>query len=84
LVDGAITNDIKEMENHATEYFSNLYTADHSVQAAITTQLFQQKIDADTNESLCAPFTDEEISFALFQISPTKAPGPDGFPACFF
>lgn len=29
-------------------------------------------------------FTHEEIGDALFQIGPLKAPGPDGFPACFF
>ena len=28
---------------------------------------------------LCAPFDDKEISDALFQIGPLKAPGPDGF-----
>ena len=36
------------------------------------------------NEALCKPFTDDEISDALFQIGPLKAPGPDGFPARFF
>jgi hypothetical protein len=36
------------------------------------------------NDALCAPFTDDEISFALFHIGPAKAPRPDGFPACFF
>lgn len=36
------------------------------------------------NELLCKPFTDVEISDALFQISPLKAPGPDGFPTRFF
>jgi hypothetical protein len=35
----------------------------------------------DTNDQLCKDFFDEEISNALFQIGPIKAPGPDGFPA---
>jgi hypothetical protein len=36
------------------------------------------------NADLCKEFTEEEISNALFQIGPLKAPGPDGFPARFF
>ena len=36
------------------------------------------------NDALCKPFTDDEISDALFQIGPLKAPGTDGFPARFF
>ena len=36
------------------------------------------------NDNLCKDFTDEEISDALFQIGPLKAPGVDGFPARFY
>jgi hypothetical protein len=36
------------------------------------------------NDQLCTEFSDEEISDALFQIGPIKAPGPDGFPARFY
>uniref|UniRef100_A0A8R7VBS1 Reverse transcriptase domain-containing protein n=1 Tax=Triticum urartu TaxID=4572 RepID=A0A8R7VBS1_TRIUA len=36
------------------------------------------------NVDICKPLTDQEISDALFQIGPLKAPGPDGFPARFF
>jgi hypothetical protein len=36
------------------------------------------------NHQLTAEFTDDEISDALFQIGPHKAPGVDGLPARFF
>ena len=38
----------------------------------------------EMNEELMRPFTEEEIKEALFQMCPTKAPEPDGFPATFF
>lgn len=38
----------------------------------------------EDNVRLCAPFTDKEISDALFQIDPLKALGPNGLPARFF
>lgn len=31
-----------------------------------------------------APFTEVEVQAAVFQLAPTKAPGPDGFSAVFF
>ena len=36
------------------------------------------------NHSLVKDFDAEEVRRALFQIHPTKAPGPDGMSAIFF
>lgn len=38
----------------------------------------------EMNEELCKPYNNEEIGTAFFQMGPTKAPGPDGFPALFY
>jgi len=43
-----------------------------------------RKVTDDMNNFLCAPFTENEVKNALFQMCPTKSPGPDGFPAHFF
>jgi hypothetical protein len=58
---------------------------DHpEVQPDDLVQLFQSQVTPKMNDMLCKEFSDEEISDALFQIGPLKAPGIDGFPARFF
>ena len=42
------------------------------------------KASVEMNEGLMAPFIEKEVKEALFLMFPTKAPGPDGFPAHFF
>jgi hypothetical protein len=47
-------------------------------------ELTKPKILEDINQQLCKEFSEKEISDALLQMGPLKAPGPDGFPARFF
>ena len=68
----------------ATSYFQSVYTRDPSILPTPVVNLFTEVISDEVNENLCRPFTDEEISNAIFQIGPLKAPGPDGFPARFY
>jgi hypothetical protein len=65
-------------------FFKDLYTADGSVQPDIIHSILQPQINKQMNDDLCKEFSEEEISNALFQIGPLKAPGADGFPAGFF
>jgi hypothetical protein len=83
-LEGNVIKDEPKMQEMATNFFKDLYTESDSVHSEVITNLLQEKVTTDINEGLCSRFTDEEISFALFQIGPTKAPGPDGFPACFY
>jgi hypothetical protein len=42
------------------------------------------KVTDQMNEKLIRPFEEKKVKEALFQMFPTKVPGPDGYPTQFF
>lgn len=68
----------------ATDFFRKLHTKEEEVLPREIIDLLDTKVDDEMNQRLTREFTAIEVSDALFQIGPLKAPGPDGFPARFF
>jgi hypothetical protein len=81
---GEFTADEKEMGEMTTEFFRNLYTSEDTCNMEVVLDSVPVKVLAEMNERLMVPFIEKEVNEALFQMFPTKALGPDGFPTHFF
>jgi hypothetical protein len=70
------------------EYYQDLFTSGSSLEVEACTQVLTQKVSQEVsqemNNKLVAEFSMEEISTTLNQMPLMKAPGPDGFLACFY
>uniref|UniRef100_A0A8R7PXL6 Reverse transcriptase domain-containing protein n=1 Tax=Triticum urartu TaxID=4572 RepID=A0A8R7PXL6_TRIUA len=72
------------MARMATEFYSNLYTLEGTIGMEEVLSHIPSRVDAEMNTRLNKPYSKEVVKEVLFQMFPTKAPGPDGFPAHFF
>ncbi|KAL6188703.1 hypothetical protein ACLB2K_040094 [Fragaria x ananassa] len=76
-------NEIVEI---VTSYYNSLFDTEGVNENALNIILntVQSKVTPAMNHDLLASYQDSEIKSALFQMHPSKAPGPDGMSPFFF
>lgn len=65
-------------------FYDKLFTSEPCNVVDVVLDDIPDKVSVDMNEQLCKPYTNQEIKANMFQMGPTKAQGPDGFPALFY
>ena len=84
LLDGSFCEDMQQLQAHAVEFYRNLYNTEGTTWIDKVLSSVPVMVTTIMNERLDAPYTEAEVKSSLFQMYPTKAPGPDGFLAHFF
>lgn len=66
------------------DYFTELFQSNQPSKIDVITGSVEARVMHEDNLILTASVTEGEIQEATFQISPTKAPGPDEFSRSFY
>ena len=75
---------LEEVVGVASTYFDNISQVGVGDQMEECLNAVQSKITDEMHEVLSSEYTVKEVKVALFQMGPTKAPGPDCINALFY
>lgn len=83
---GVLQDSAVEMGRIADQYFQSLFTSRQPAIGEIdeVVETMSTKVTPTINQELSRKFTPQEVKTALFDMFPTKSPGPDGMPALFY
>jgi hypothetical protein len=82
--DGSVCGNREENHAEVQGFFESLYLSQGFRNMDELLAFVQPKVSQHLNDGMDAPYTEEEVRKALFQMAPSKAPGVDGFTAGFF
>jgi hypothetical protein len=76
----------EQLKAYITTYYKNLFGAPEDSHITLDETRVDDipQVSPQENALLSAPYSEEEIRKAVFQMEHNKAPGPDGFPAEFY
>jgi hypothetical protein len=66
------------------DFYEDLYKSRGAIGIEEVIFHVPRQVSTMMNAHMTADYIEEEVKTALFHLFPTKAPGPDGFPAHFF
>lgn len=72
------------MENLATVFYKDLFSDEGTSGMEDVNDKVPTKVTTMMNDQLHVPYSNDQVKKAIFQMFPTKASGPDGYPAHFF
>ncbi|XP_024199817.1 uncharacterized protein LOC112203016 [Rosa chinensis] len=75
-----------EIQRLLMQYYTEIFSTGGTDSTAISEIIgaTSTKVTSSMNAELVMPYSDEEIKRALFQMHPSKSPGPDGMTPFFF
>ena len=82
--EGVWHDDKNGMERIIIDYFTKLFDSSGETNASAILAVVKPKVSAEMNQELVMPISNDEIKEALFQMHPSKAPGPDGMSPGFY